>query len=99
MKREKFCTALKDNFSRCYFTQEVLSEITGHYGVGYRDKRGLRENVAWKDFCEDLLEADRHVRPGSPEAHGAAECARGKGHIPGKGELPTPVRGWQPGCD
>ena len=95
MKREKFCTALKDSFSRCYFTQEVLDDIVAHYGVGYLDRRGTRENIAWKDFCEDLRKAPRMVRPGSPE-HSVMEQARGKGHIPGRGELPTPVRGWQP---
>ena len=58
--------------------------------------QGLRENVAWKDFCEDLLSAHKHVRPGTPDADEAAQ-ARGKGHIPGRGLLPDPVRGWQPG--
>ena len=95
MKREKFLTALKDNFSRCYFTQELLDEITNHYGVGYKDQRGVKESVGWKDFTEDVLRAHTMVRPGSPEA-ASAEQARGKGHIPGKGMLPMPVRGWQP---
>jgi hypothetical protein len=30
MKREKFCTALKDNFMRCHFPQQLLNELTGH---------------------------------------------------------------------
>ena len=54
MKREKFCTALKDNFSRCYFTQDLLDELTGHYGIGYVDKRGFKENVAWKVRAHDF---------------------------------------------
>ena len=82
MKREKFCTALKDNFARVHFTQEVMDEIASHYSVGYKDPRGKREHVAWKDFCEDLQKAHMHVRPGSPEADSVAQ-ARGKGHIPG----------------
>ena len=45
MKREKFCTALKDNFTRCFFPKELLDEVTGHYGVGYKDQRGMRECV------------------------------------------------------
>ena len=52
MKTHKFFSSLKDNFARVYFTQELLDDITGHYGVGYKDKRGLRENVGWKDFVE-----------------------------------------------
>ena len=96
MKREKFCTALKDYFLRVNFTPEILDALTGHYGIGYKDARGTREHVAWKDFCEDLLSANTHVRPGSPE-HDHAQEARGKGHIPGLGVLPAATRGWQPG--
>ena len=61
----------------------------------YRDKRDRKESVAWKDFCEDLQDAHKHARPGSPE-HDSAQQARGKGHIPGRGELPPAVKGWQP---
>lgn len=51
-----------------------------------------------QDFCEDLLAAHQHVRPGSPDAESAyVHEARGKGHIPGKGVIPSAVRGWQPG--
>lgn len=62
MKREKFCTALKDNFSRCYFTQELMDEITGHYGIGYRDPRGLKENVAWKVCTRPRLSTSHRKR-------------------------------------
>ena len=97
MKREKFCTALKDNFTRCHFPMDLLKDITAHYGIGYMDPRGNRENVAWKDFCEDVLRAHEFAQapPGSPGSPTAG--ARGKGHIPGRGELPPPVLGWQPG--
>ena len=65
-------------------------------GVGYTDPRGNKEEVAWKDFCEDLLTAHEHIRPGTPDFD-AVEEAKGKGHIPGKGQLPQVVMGWQPG--
>ena len=65
-------------------------------GVGYTDPRGNKEEVAWKDFCEDLLSAHEHIRPGTPDFEMVDE-ARGKGQIPGKGELPQVVMGWQPG--
>ena len=65
-------------------------------GVGYTDPRGNKEEVAWKDFCEDLLTAHEHIRPGTPDFD-AVEEAKGKGHIPGKGQLPQGVMGWQPG--
>ena len=42
----KFCTALKDQFPRYHFTVEVLDEICGHYGVGYKNPRGYKESVA-----------------------------------------------------
>ena len=93
MKREKFCTALKDSFSRYHFDAGLLREITDHYGVGYKDPRGLRENVAWKDFCEDVLTAMKHVTPESRAK--ATEMARGKGVVPGK-QNTAPVLGWQP---
>ena len=125
IKREKFNTALKDNFTRCYFRHEDLAVLTSHCardgpkrtishapnrvsahsfalsrsradGVGYTDPRGNKEEVAWKDFCEDLLTAHEHIRPGTPDFD-AVEEAKGKGHIPGKGQLPQVVMGWQPG--
>ena len=55
-----------------------------------------KEEVAWKDFCEDLLTAHEHIRPGTPDFD-AVEEAKGKGHIPGKGQLPQVVMSWQPG--
>ena len=56
--------------------------------------QGLRENVAWKDFCEDVLAAHKRVPPDVFEQKVAA-AARGKGEIPGKPTV-KPVLGWQP---
>jgi len=95
MKREKFCTALKDNLPRLNVSAELLQAITGHYGVGYKDPRGQRENVAWCDFCEDVLKAKTVVDP--RVWNDAVVRAAGKGRVPG---APDPVprpRGWQPG--
>ena len=39
MKRERFCTALKDSFTRYHFDEALLREITDHYGVGYKNPR------------------------------------------------------------
>ena len=87
--RRKFCTALKDQFPRYHFTTELLDEITGHYGCGYKNPRGYKENVAWKDFCEDVINAKGRI---SGE-HWAA--ARGKGATPGTPHV-EPKLGWQP---
>lgn len=54
MKTHKFFSVLKDNFQRYNFGVDVLDAIMNHYGCGYRDPRGRYENIAWKDFCEDV---------------------------------------------
>ena len=94
MKREKFCTALKDSFPRYHFNDELLGEICTHYGTGYTNPRGKRESVGWKDFCEDVHTARQHVS----DAHWqqiVGGAARGKGETPGQPRV-QPVLGWQP---
>ena len=54
MKTHKFFSSLKDNFGRFDIRAEILDDILNAYGVGYRDPRGRYENIAWKDFCEDV---------------------------------------------
>jgi len=54
MKTHKFFSSLKDNFGRFHITEEIIEDIEDHYGCGYEDPRGRHENVAWKDFCEDV---------------------------------------------
>ena len=58
MKTHKFFSVLKDNFQRYNFGVDVYDAIMNHYGCGYKDPRGRYENIAWKDFCEDV----RHRR-------------------------------------
>ena len=54
MKTSNFFSALKDNFARYDIRPEIMEDIEDHYGCGYEDPRGRHENVAWKDFCEDV---------------------------------------------
>jgi len=54
MKTSNFFSSLKDNFGRFDIRPEVIEAIEDHYGCGYEDPRGRHENVAWKDFCEDV---------------------------------------------
>ena len=54
MKTSNFFSSLKDNFSRFDIRPEVIESIEDHYGCGYEDPRGRHENIAWKDFCEDV---------------------------------------------
>jgi len=54
MKTSNFFSALKDNFGRFDIRPEIIEDIEDHYGCGYEDPRGRHENVAWKDFCEDV---------------------------------------------
>ena len=70
------------------------------YGCGYQHPPNpvlnippLYEYVGWKDFCEDVLTAMKHVTPESRAK--ATEMARGKGVVPGK-QNTAPVLGWQP---
>jgi len=57
MLRPKFETTLKDHFGRFHITEDTMSRIREHYGIGYQDVRGYRESIAWKDFCEDVMDA------------------------------------------
>jgi len=57
MKRTQFESTLKTNLPRYHITEETYAAIRNHYGCGYKDPRGFRENVAWKDFCEDVHDA------------------------------------------
>ena len=54
MKTSNFFSALKDNFARFDIRPEIMEDIEDHYGCGYEDPRGRHENIAWKDFCEDV---------------------------------------------
>ena len=54
MKTSNFFSSLKDNFSRFDIRPEGIESIEDHYGCGYEDPRGRHENIAWKDFCEDV---------------------------------------------
>lgn len=54
MKTSNFFSSLKTNFARYDIKEEVIETIEDHYGCGYEDPRGRHENVAWKDFCEDV---------------------------------------------
>jgi len=54
MKTSNFFSSLKDNFGRFDIRPEVIEAIEDHYGCGYEDPRGRHENIAWKDFCEDV---------------------------------------------
>lgn len=54
MKTSNFFSALKDNFGRYDIRSEIIEDIEDHYGCGYEDPRGRHENIAWKDFCEDV---------------------------------------------
>jgi hypothetical protein len=62
--------------------------------VGYKNPRGHRENVGWKDFCEDVLSAQAHVSPEHWQQT-VKEAARGKGETPGQPRV-QPTLGWQP---
>ena len=67
MKTHKFFSSLKDNMLRFDIKPEILDDILEAYGSGYRDPRGRYENIAWKDFCEDVhrskeLDDDRDRR-------------------------------------
>jgi len=54
MKTHKFFSSLKDNFGRFDIKEQIIEDIEDHYGCGYEDPRGRHENIAWKDFCEDV---------------------------------------------
>jgi len=54
MKTHKFFSSFKDNFFRFDVRPEIYDDILQHYGTGYCDPRGRFENIAWKDFCEDV---------------------------------------------
>eukprot|EP00325_Prymnesiales_sp_UTEX-LB-985_P027545 CAMPEP_0174715854 /NCGR_PEP_ID=MMETSP1094-20130205/22651_1 /TAXON_ID=156173 /ORGANISM="Chrysochromulina brevifilum, Strain UTEX LB 985" /LENGTH=151 /DNA_ID=CAMNT_0015915517 /DNA_START=41 /DNA_END=496 /DNA_ORIENTATION=- len=55
--RAKFETVFVDTFSRYHITDDTLARIRDHYGTGYTDVRGYKENVSFKDFCEDVMNA------------------------------------------
>ena len=45
---------MKIHFQRYDIKEEILEALEDHYGCGYEDPRGRHENIAWKDFCEDV---------------------------------------------
>ena len=57
MKTSNFFSSLKDNFGRFDIRPEIIESLEDHYGCGYEDPRGRHENIAWKDFCEDVGDA------------------------------------------
>jgi len=57
MKLTAFESTLKNNLPRFHIPDETLGMIRDHYGCGYQNPRGLKEHVAWKDFCEDVHDA------------------------------------------
>ena len=73
MKTHKFFIALKDNFGRYDIRPEVIECIEDHYGCGYEDPRGYHENIAWKDFCEDVGRAKVMADKVDPKASNVAE--------------------------
>ena len=95
MKRNAFQTALKDHMPRLHMPESILNAITSHYGVGYANPRGDKENIAWADFAEDVMKADKNVPSSVWEE--AKSRAYTKGKEPGSPDRPPPVRGWQPG--
>jgi hypothetical protein len=75
MKTHKFFCSLKDNFQRYKFGEDVMDAIMAHYGCGYRDPRGRYENIAWKDFCEDVHKSKEKAYEVDPKASNVAEIA------------------------
>ena len=69
MKTSNFFSALKDNFGRFDIRPEVIEALEDHYGCGYEDPRGRHENIAWKDFCEDVDRSKEY-----DDSKGVAEC-------------------------
>ena len=61
----RFNTALKD-YIRHHLTRTDFALINQCYGVGYRHGRGEFEQIAWKDFCEDVGRVATGVSPDPP---------------------------------
>ena len=57
MKLTQFKSTLKTNLPRFHITEDTFERISSHYGCGYKNPRGYRESIAWKDFCEDVHDA------------------------------------------
>ena len=73
MKTSNFFSSLKDNFSRYDIRNEVIESLEDHYGCGYEDPRGNHENIAWKDFCEDVGRSKEMASKVDPKASNVAE--------------------------
>jgi len=64
--KRHFCSALTIAFHHFSFTPEIYNALTKAYGCGAPDfAEGGLEEVAWRDFCNDVLSSGKDI-----SAHG-----------------------------
>ena len=67
--KRHFCSALTIAFHHYKFTPEIYKALCDAYAVGAPDfAEGGLEEVAWRDFCNDVLSSDV-----TKSAHGVQE--------------------------
>ena len=77
MSARKFKSALVVNFKSFEIVADVLAAIEEAYGCGYQDVRGKYENIAWRDFCDDVERSlDNDPSGGLAEALAATRGAQ-----------------------
>lgn len=66
MPKRHFCSALTIAFHHFKFTPEIYKALCDAYAVGPPDfAEGGKEEVAWRDFCNDVLSSGKDI-----SAHG-----------------------------
>lgn len=54
MDRGTFLITLRTVYKEWSFQEQLLFSFAHTYGCGLVDGSGLKESVAWRDFCEDV---------------------------------------------
>uniref|UniRef100_A0A7S3AE82 Uncharacterized protein n=1 Tax=Haptolina ericina TaxID=156174 RepID=A0A7S3AE82_9EUKA len=67
MDRGTFLITLRTVYKEWSFQEQLLFSFAHTYGCGLVDGSGLKESVAWRDFCEDVelqdeKDADDEIR-------------------------------------